>query len=319
MQEPNDQGLPNDGTSPEPSQNLEGNDPVPSQENTGQLTDQDMQQMLPDQDDRGVPAENVLSEMRRKMDKMMDEVSSLKLSQQHNPYQQPQQFQQPYQQPNMQQQPQPQQIIPRDAEEIADIVDRECREKFGNAMATGTIEDYYREQRFRDKRRTELSESMMDEKFKSFRTNNYVQSERNSSENRIKGLYPDLNDLQSPLMMGVVNEVRRRADVYGVDPTSLYEKDPYLLESIAPVIANQIGIVAKAQNAPRIRQQQSSLPPKNFEGRQTPVQAKEKPSNEDVLFAQRFGIKPESLVKARNGADVNDPTMFIDKSGKLYS
>lgn len=313
MDEGQNQGLQVDGNSPEPSQNLEGNVPVPSQEDTGQLTDQELQDMLPEQDDRGVPAKNVLSEALRKIDKLTETVNNLQSAQ----YQQPQPFQQPYQQPNYQQQvpKQQEQIIPNSADEVADIIDRECRDKFGAAFTAGTA-DYWEIERFRDKRRTELSQAMLDMRIKSVETNNVLKTERERSFARIVGLYPDLNSIQSPLTQTVFNEVNRRASLMGVSPQTYLERDPYVIESIAPLAAAQLGINAKAQGQPRIVPRQPNLPPNNFPGRQTKAKEGIKPTQDEVDFGKRFGIKPESLAKAKQKSSDEG---FVDESGLLYS
>ncbi len=308
------QGLQNDGDPLEPSQNLEGNDPDPSQDDTGQLTDQQLQDVLPDQDDRGVSAENVLGEMRRKMDKLIEEISTLKSNQP-----QPQQFQQPYQQPDYQQQSQQdqrqsEQAIPRSPEEIAKIVDQEVRAKYGEAIRSGTLNDPFEMLTFQNKRTLELNALMSSNL-------NSVQSERFSSETRIKNVYPDLGNPQSQLAQGVLSELNRRAHTMRMTPQQLYEQDPYVFESIAPMVASRLGINAKAQRQPKIVPKQSNLPPSNFGGKQTVVQNGAKPTENDIEFSKRFGIKPESLVKVREASKNSgtDDNSFIDSSGRLYS
>lgn len=313
--DPNDQGSQTDGNSPEPSQTQEGDNPVPSQEDAGQVTDQELEQMLPDQDDRGVPKENVLSEVRKKMDKVMEELNALKTLQ-SSFYQQPQplqQGQQPYQQPNLQNQQQSQQIIPKDGREIAEIVRRESEEKFGVNLENA---NYYELRAFENQRFAELNQAMTNESIKSMQTNNTIQGERNKSENRIKDLYPDLNNLQSPLARSVVNEIQRRAYARDIDPRKLYSQDPYLIESVAPSVALQMGIAAKAQTQTKIKPRQPGLPPNNFEGRQIKPQEKIRPTQEDIIFGKKFGVKPESLAEVR---EKPDPTMFIDETDMLLS
>lgn len=319
----NDQGLQNGGAPPEPSQIPEGDNPVPSQENTGQLTDQELEQKLPDQDDRGVPTENVLGEMRRKMDKVMEELTSLK-SMQHNSYQQPQQFQQvqqPYQQPNMQEQQAPQrqeQVAPRNADEVADIIDRECRDKYGAAFNAGTA-DYWEIEKFRDKRRTELSQAMVNARIKSVEATNVIKTEREKSFGRISGLYPDLINIQSNLAQAVLREAGRRAYTMGMSPQAYLEKDPYAIESITPMVASQLGIGAKAQSQPKIIPRQPNLPPSNFPGKQTQVQNDVKPTQADIDFGKRFKVDPKALAKVRNTSKNPEDNSFIDESGILYS
>jgi hypothetical protein len=301
----NDQGLQNDGGSPEPSQNLEGNNPDPSQDNADQGGSQDLEGGLPAQDNRGVPAQNVLSEMLRKMDKLTEEINTMKMSQQR-----PQQFRE-YHEPVQQRQPQQQQqqIIPRSPEEIAEIVEKESREKFGQDFSEGKA-DYWEISRFQNKRLAELNSIMM-------QNINSVQSERINSEARIKGVYADLNNHQSPLSQGVFNEISRRAYMSGMSPENYYKQNPYVLESVAPLVANNLGITPKVSGLPKIQQKQNNnLPPSNFEGRNSVHKGQIKPTQEDVLLGKRFGVKAETLAKVR---ETGDPTEFIDESNILLS
>lgn len=311
------QGLQQDGDSPEPSQDIEGDHPVPSQEGTDQLQGQELNDPIPGQDSRGVSAENVLSEVLRKINNLNEKFNTLESRQ-------TQSYQQPYQNPHFQnQQVQPQMqpkiSIPKTSEEAARIIDVEVREKYGKAMLEPGF-DPLEMLTYREKRTFELNEMMANERFKSFQASNSIQAERYNSENRIKNLYPDLIDPQSKLAQATLNELNRRAYSMGMSGQELYNKDPYILESIAPMAANQLGIAVKAKNPPKIVPMKNSLPPSGFEGKHTPSNKEGKPTEEDILFAQRFNIKPESLAKARkdNGSE-DDPTMFVDKSGKLYS
>ncbi|MFX0022190.1 MAG: hypothetical protein ACFE9S_07675 [Candidatus Hermodarchaeota archaeon] len=297
------QGSQLDGNPPEPSQDTEGNTPVPSQDNTGQLTDQQLEQMLPDQDDRGVPKENVLSEVLRKVNKLSERFDNLEATKIQQQYQQPIQ-QQPYQPPQ-----QSQSITPRTADEIAEIVDKEAREKYGDAFAQGTV-DYWELQKFQNRRTVELTRQMMSNV-------NSVQSERIRSEARIKEFYPDLQP-NTALSHGVLNELNRRAYMMGISPQSLYERDPYILESITPLVARQMGINSKIQNSNiKIQPKSDNLPPNNFPGRETPKPENIKPTQNDINVGKRFGVKPETLANIRQKSPGSSE--FIDESGMLYS
>lgn len=299
------QGLTQDGTPPEPSKPEEGKIPVPSQEDIDQVTNQELEKMLPDQDERGVPKENVLGELRRKMDEMMKDLSNIK-SQAYQPQQQYQQPipQQPYQQPQPSQQ-----VIPKTPEEIAEIVDKESREKFGEAFNNGTA-NYWEIRKFENKRFAELNRAMMS-------TVNSIQAERSNSISRIMNIYPDLGNPQSQLSQGVLNELNRRAFVRGVTPQSLYEQDPYVLESIAPMVASQYGIGAKTQG-PKIQpRSNNSLPPQDFQGKQTIAKEDNKPTQADINFGKRFNVKPKTLADIRKNSP--NPKEFIDESNILLS
>lgn len=310
MDSQNDQGLPQDGIPPEPSQqNLEGNDPAPSQEEPGQITDQELEGMLPDQDSRGVPKENVLSEVLRKVNKLTEDLDGLRSAQS-----QPQNYQQPYQQPNIQQQmpqpqPQPKAEIPRTPQEAAQIIDREVRDKFGSRMGEPNF-DPLEMLNYQNQRTLELNSMMT-------RNLNSIQMERNSSESRVKSLYPDLNNLQSQLAQGVLAELNRRAYLGGLRPEELYNKDPYVLESIAPVIASQLGIGAKAQGQPKIAPKQPNLPPSGFGGRQTVPKEDIKVTEADVAFERGFGVKAKTLAEIRKNSP--DPREFVSDVKNLLS
>lgn len=308
MSEMQNQGLQTDGNSPEPSQKPEGNNPDPSQEKTDQLTDQELEQMLPDQDGRGVPKENVLSEVLRKINKLTDDITSLKSASQS--YRQSQSYsQQPYQQPVQQQSQSQIQIIPRNPAEIAEIVDKEAREKYGEAFIQGQV-DYWELQKFQNKRVAELSNLMM-------RNVNNIQTERFNSLSRIKGLYPDLNNINTPLTQAVFNEINRRAISMGLTAQEYVEKDPYVFESVTPSVASQLGIGVKVQTQPKLKPKQSNLPPNSFEGRQTIPKEEIKPSEEDIAFGQGFGIKPETLTNIKKNNP--DPRKFIANIDNLLS
>jgi hypothetical protein len=310
MPEPNDQGLQPDGISPEPSKDIEGNNPAPSQDDTGQVADQVTDQ-IPDQDDRGVPAENVLGEMRRKIDKVMGEFEEFKLNQSYQQSQNIQQ-QQPYQPPQQtyqQPQQQPQRIVPRTPDEIADIVDREMQEKYGEAFQNGTA-NYFEMQRFQNKRTAELTSAMMS-------TSNSLQAERQNSFGRVVNLYPDLNNVNSNLARGVFNEINRRANVMGVNPQSYLERDPYAFESITPFVASQMGIGAKVQNGVKVQARPNNMPPSNFPGQETPKPKEIKPTQADVNLEKRFGVKAKTLATMREKSPGS--SVFVDESNILIS
>lgn len=308
MDDLNDQGLQNDGGSPAPSdtQGQEGNlNPDPSQDNTDQGAIQDLQNQLPAQDDRGVPAQNVLSEVLRKMNDMSEEIKNLRSQQ----YQQPKQFQE-YHEPNLQQRQPQQQVIPRNAEEAARIIDAEVREKFAEKAGQPGF-DAFEMLNYQNKRMMELNNLMS-------RNYSSMQIERSNSETRVRGFYPDLNNPQSQLSQNVVNEINRRAYMNNMSVKDYYQNNPYIFENITPMVAANMGIIPKVTNQVKIQPKpNNNLPPANLSGRQ-PAQRPniEKPTQDDIAFGQRFGIKPDSLVKSRGQSD---PTNFIDESNILLS
>jgi len=306
-QDTKDQGLTNnDGKSLEPS-DLEGDigqDPS--------MTDTDLEDakvtepQIPDQDDRGVPAQNVLSEMLRKVDKLTEELGVLRTGQNTM-----QGFQQQATIP-VQAQPQQQvpQKVPRTPSDVANMVEKETREKFGEALQAGNA-DFWEVNRFQHERFAELNAVMTQNLSR-------ISSERIISENRIQGLYDDLKNPQSQLSQATFREIQRRAYIRGMDPQDYYAQDPNVVESVAPIVAQQLGITPKFNNKVKIKPlSKGSLPPQNFDGRATVNDDKIVPTAEEIAFSKRFGVKAETyanMKKVSPGA-----TEFTDDGESLLS
>jgi hypothetical protein len=281
-----DQGLQPDGGSPDPSQQGGEPSPDPSQDKAGEKPEpQQTNDVLPPEDDRGVPATNVLSEMRKKIDQTMEAVRQM--SEQFTRYNTPQAGgYQPQSVPQTQTQVQPQQKAktPTNYEEAAEMLTKEISDK----IASGDITEQLQLEAFRNKRFFELNQQVQ-----SFTQN--VQNERFTSENRIKDAYPDLNDFQSDLSRAVVNEIMRRNNRTGQD---IYKSDPYCLEAVVPYIASQLGIQPKL-NGRRIQSKTPSNLPPSLGGRGSNIPQPERfvPTDIEKIMSPRYGNDPVEMAK----------------------
>jgi len=279
------QGSQPDGGTPDPSQQPQDGEPTPapSQEPGGQEPQpQQAADALPAQDDRGVPAQNVLAEMRRKLDQTMEAVRQM--SENFTRYQQPQAG--GYQPPIPQQvQAQPQQRMPVTFDEAAEILTKEVQEK----ISSGEITDQMQLETFRNRRFFELNQQVQNAVLA-------TQNERAVSEQRIKAAYPDLSDMQSPLSRAVINEIVRRSSLPG--QKDLYKNNPYCLEGIVPYVASSLGIQPKF-NGRRVQPTTPTNLPQNIGGRASSIPPADTyvPTEVELALSPKYGNDPVAMAK----------------------
>lgn len=279
-----DQGLQQDGGTPDPSKQGGDITPEPSQDAAPAKEPEPKPQAddaIPDVDDRGVPSHNVLSEMRKKIDQLIE--NQRQMSEEFTRYRTPQAGgYQPTSVPQ-QTQPQPQVKMPTTVEEAAEILTKEVNEK----ITSGEITEVTQLETFRNRRMFELNQQVQT-------AMTMRQTERNISNSRILEIYPELRDPQSNLSRTVLNEIQRRSSINGYN---IYEKDPYCLENITPFIASRLGIQPRLNG--RLHQKQPTSLPQNIGGRGTVKPPSEviAPTEVEKVMSPKYGNDPVEMAK----------------------
>lgn len=261
---------------------------TPSQETPPEVPPQE--EVIPEVDDRGVPAQNVLGEMRKKYSKVYEENQALRARLDD--------IERRMQSPAVDQQSTPA-IQKSEAEMIQQIqteVDQAIAE--GKITTQGQAFGYYEQRRRELMPQPDITQAIQ----KQVQT----MSTRGASEQRAIGEFPDLKDRNSSLSQAVLREIQARGKDY-------IEKNPYYLEEITPRIAMQMGIRPKSWNGSN--QVRHKLQPGLADaGLRTPTKHQEiaTPSDADKHLAQFFKTDPNEIAKMRK-KQANQEVYFFEE------
>jgi len=271
--------------SPQLSQEGQGASVVPPQE-----TPPEPEEVIPEVDERGVPAKNVLAEIRRKVDagveenrKLREELALLRTQREAPPS-------------AVAQQP----VTPRDESEVLQQIEKEVDEAIaqGKIASGGQLIAYVEHRKRQLMPQPDINQVVQQ--------HIQVLTKRGASESRAIAKFPDLQ-ISSPLSQAVLNEVQSRER----ENPKFRDKNPHYLEEITYRIADQMGIKPKSENGNSATVRERMSAPAVEPGSRAGVRREEvvTPTEADKHLAPYFKSDPAEIAKARKQQQAN-PKVF---------